>query len=231
MESNSLSIPFEIQSVETCKADDGEDFGRFTGLASTFGNVDRTGDIIAPGAFTSSIRNPRKIKMLWQHDPGEGPIGVWERMEETDKGLSVEGKLLLDVPRGQQAHTLMKARALDSMSIGFTVGKNGSDFDGESGNRVIKKIDLWEISVVTFPANTRARIQSVKQFNGFSTIKTKREYETFLRDVGGFSANQSKILAAAFKYTGDDLRDGEELDELRALIRERSQIFTSINGE
>ena len=226
MESHELSVPFELASVDNATKEDGTEVGRFSGLASTFGNVDKQGDTIAPGAFAGSIRSPKKIKMLWQHDPGEGPIGIWSHMEETDKGLAVEGQLLLEVPKGQQAHTLMKARALDSMSIGFMVGKGGQEFDDETGTRTLTKIDLWEISVVTFPANPKARIGTVKNYDGYASFKSKRELEAGLRDVFGFTGQQAKaIVAAGWQPKASDLRDGEDLDEIRELLKAQARKF------
>ncbi len=224
MQNLAIDVPFEIKTIETGKEEDGTEIGRFSGLASTFGNIDKVGDIIAPGAFAGSIRVPKKIKMLWMHDPSEGPIGLWEKIEETDKGLEVEGKLLLDVPRATQAHVLMKARALDSLSIGFRLPKNGAEFDNETGNRLLKKIELMEISVVTFPANPKARIGSVK---GLEDIATVREFEAFLRDAGGFSVNQAKAIAAAGWQRGQsELRDeAGGLDELSKLLKGRLGIW------
>lgn len=224
MQSHTIDVPFEIHGIDIGKAEDGTEVGRFSGLASTFGNIDKVGDVIAPGAFKASIKNPKKIKMLWMHDPSEGPIGLWEKIEETDKGLEVEGKLLLDVPRGTQAHVLMKARAIDSLSIGFRIPKDGAVFDTDTGNRLLKKIELMEVSVVTFPANPKARIGAVK---GYQDITTVRELEAFLRDAGGFSVNQAKAIAAAGWQNGQsELRDeAGGLDELSDLLRRRTDIW------
>ena len=127
------------------------------GWASTFGNKDSGDDIIVAGAFADSIR-VRKPKMLWQHDSHQ-VIGVWESAVETDQGLYVKGTIL-DTTLGNDAYKLAKAGAIDSMSIGYAV--KDSSYDQKTGVRTLKKLDLWEVSLVTFPMNDRATITRVK---------------------------------------------------------------------
>jgi hypothetical protein len=127
------------------------------GWASTFGNKDAGDDIILPGAFKDSLA-VRKPKMLWQHDTGE-LIGVWDAATETDKGLYVKGRFA-DTPRGNEAYTLAKMGALDSMSIGYSTKEATYDYD--TGTRTLKQLDLWEVSLVTFPMNDQATITAVK---------------------------------------------------------------------
>jgi HK97 family phage prohead protease len=139
--------------------------GTFTGYGAVFGNLDADRDIIHAGAFAKTLKKktPSKIKLLWQHDPAQ-PIGVWEAMEEDKRGLKVKGKLLINqgVPKADEAYALLKAGALDAMSIGFAIPKDGAEWDSAKGVRDIKEVDLWEISLVTFPANHRARVTRVK---------------------------------------------------------------------
>lgn len=92
--------------------------GVFTGYASVFNTVDRHHEIVAPGAFQKSIKSADMPKMLWQHDP-KYPIGRWTKIEETPKGLWVEGKLFLDLPKAKEAYTLLQENILDGLSIGF----------------------------------------------------------------------------------------------------------------
>lgn len=127
------------------------------GWASTFGNKDSYDDVILPGAFADSIKE-RMPKMLWQHD-SRHVIGVWESATETEQGLYVKGRIL-DTTLGNDAYKLAKAGAIDSMSIGYSVKE--AAYDQQSGIRTIKTIDLWEVSLVTFPANEKAQITVVK---------------------------------------------------------------------
>jgi HK97 family phage prohead protease len=127
------------------------------GWASTFGGIDSYGDTIVPGAFAESIKI-RKPKMLWQHDSRQ-VIGVWDSATETEHGLYIKGHIL-DTTLGNDAYKLAKAGAIDSMSIGYAVKE--STYDQKTGIRSLKKIDLWEVSLVTFPANEDAAITMVK---------------------------------------------------------------------
>ena len=140
---------FEIKSVT---AD-----GTFEGYASLFNREDLGRDIIQPGAFRESLlkRGAAKIKMLFQHNASE-PIGVWDEIREDARGLYVKGRLMLAVAKAREVLALMRAGALDGLSIGFKAEK--ARRDGRSGVRRIEKIDLWEISVVTFPMLPEARV-------------------------------------------------------------------------
>ena len=131
--------------------------GTFAGYASLFGVRDTCGDIVAPGAFVASLRRRRaaSVKMLWQHRADE-PIGVWNEIVEDARGLKVRGRLDLSVGRAREALSLIRAGALDGLSIGFRTLRAASD--PKTGARRLLEIDLIEISIVTFPALPQARI-------------------------------------------------------------------------
>lgn len=135
--------------------------GCFEGYASLFEQEDLGRDIVLRGAFQESLRKsgvPR-VKMLFQHDPNE-PIGVWREIYEDARGLYVCGQLMLDVARAREVLSLMRAGALDGLSIGFRVLEGRRD--PKTGIRRLKKVDLWEVSIVTFPMLSTARVQAVK---------------------------------------------------------------------
>ena len=210
LEIKSLSFAWEF------KLEDGDE-GTFTGLASTFGNRDLVGDIIERGAFAKSLkRRPAdKIKLLHQHSTDK-VLGVLEEAEETQRGLKIKGRLALGTQLGAETLELLRMGALDALSIGFSVPKGGAVFDDDRGVRILKEIDLFEISIVTFPANERARITGVKEI-GPEDIKTKREFEDALRDAG-FSHSTVAYLAANWQPPA--LRDGGgDLSELLASIK------------
>ena len=135
--------------------------GVFEGYASLFGVADLGKDVVAPGAFGESLarRGAGGVRMLWQHDPAE-PIGRWLRIVEDGRGLRVRGRLNLAVERAKEIHALMREGAVDGLSIGFKVERARKD---PSGLRRLEKLDLWEISLVTFPMHPGARVSGVKR--------------------------------------------------------------------
>jgi HK97 family phage prohead protease len=184
-----MTLQYKLFALRDLKATEG-DTRIIEGWASTFGNKDSDDDIIAPGAFTDSIKE-RTPKMLWQHDSSQ-PIGVWLEAKETDQGLYVKGQIA-DTTLGNDVYKLLKAGAIDSMSIGYVATKYSIDED--TGTRTLQAIDLWEVSVVTFPANDKARITGVK-----SKPATPRDLEHLLRDAGGYSQSEAKkIVAGGYK--------------------------------
>ncbi len=122
----------------------------FEGYASLFGVPDGGGDVVAKGAFAASLRRipPAKVRLLYQHFAHE-PIGVWEEIREDAKGLYVRGRLVTEVQRGREVMALIREGALDGLSIGFRTVR--ATRDPASGHRILNEIELWEISVVTFP--------------------------------------------------------------------------------
>ena len=153
MKTETKFAPAELASVE-------ED-GTFSGYASLFGKADLGRDIVLPGAFRASLtkRGAAGIKMLFQHDPAE-PIGVWSEIREDQQGLFVKGKLTTGVARAREVLSLMRAGALDGLSIGYRTVRGRTD--SKTGIRSLVEVDLWEISVVTFPMLPEARVASVK---------------------------------------------------------------------
>ena len=130
--------------------------GRFAGYASVFNKLDSGGDIVLPGAFVKSLAKRRgRIRLLFQHDPKE-PVGTWESMAEDSHGLFVTGRLVPGVPRSDALKRLIESRALDGLSIGFRTVKASR----RDGNRLLHEIDLYEVSIVTFPMMEEARIAS-----------------------------------------------------------------------
>lgn len=181
METKKRNFPLQIEDIENS--------GYFSGYASVFDVVDNHNDMIVGGAF-SSLKNSDindNVKLLWQHRPDE-PIGIITKIYEDKNGLYVEGKLLLDVERAKEAYTLLKSGAINGLSIGYNV--TDFDIDVKTGVRIIKGINLFEISLVTFPANNHAGVTDVKN----TLPETVREFEQFLREAG-FSRKQSKSIS------------------------------------
>ncbi|NBJ11500.1 HK97 family phage prohead protease [Microvirga arsenatis] len=136
--------------------------GVFEGYASLFGEADLGKDVVMPGAFRDSLkaRGAAQVRLLWQHDPAQ-PIGRWLSIAEDRRGLRVRGRLNLAVERARDIHALMRDGAVDGLSIGFRVERARAE--RPTGLRRLEKLDLWEISVVTFPMLPGARVETVKQ--------------------------------------------------------------------
>ncbi|WP_275782439.1 HK97 family phage prohead protease [Pararhizobium gei] len=193
--------------------------GTFSGHGSVFGNIDRVNDVVVRGAFSKSLAartNP--IPILWMHRKDE-PIGVFTRAEEDDKGLYVEGVLLVDeVARAKEAYALMRAKAVTGLSIGYFI-KN-SWVDPVTGVNYLNELQVEEVSVVSFPANDEARIDTVKSLLAKGGVPTIRDMENVLRDLG-FSKSQA-VAVASHGHKG--LRDADEASnlDLSALIAQVS---------
>ncbi|HZH12469.1 MAG TPA: HK97 family phage prohead protease [Microvirga sp.] len=147
-----LAEPFDVIDAD----------GVFEGYASLFGIADLGKDVVMPGAFTDSLRKREAsaVRLLWQHDPAT-PIGRWLSIEEDRRGLRVRGKLNLAVGQARDIHALMREGAVDGLSIGFRVERARAE--RPTGLRRLEKLDLWEISIVTFPMLPGARVESVKR--------------------------------------------------------------------
>ena len=196
---NKLDYPLEIREVR-------ED-GTFTGYGSVFGNVDAYGDIVEAGAFAKSIEK-KKPALLWQHDPTQ-PVGVWEEISEDKHGLLMRGRLLIGkVAKATEARELLKAGAISGLSIGYMPVKWEYDKDPRDSDekakrtvRRLKEIDLWEVSLVTFPANDAARVTGVKN------LATIQDVEESLRDAG-YSRSEAKSLISRIKDLQRDAESG-----------------------
>lgn len=131
---------------------------RIEGYASLFDQSDQTGDRVVRGAYAASLAalagDGRRVKMLWQHDPTR-PIGVWDEVREDSRGLWVKGRLLDTTQQGREAAALIEAGALDGLSIGYRTKQAARD---DHGNRLLKEVELWEVSLVTFPMLPTARV-------------------------------------------------------------------------
>ncbi|MEA2942600.1 MAG: uncharacterized protein QOD09_3129 [Bradyrhizobium sp.] len=136
--------------------------GAIEGYASLFGEVDAARDMVMPGAFAQTLkqRGLRKIPMLFQHDPSE-PVGIWLDLAEDWRGLKARGRLIPDVMRARELLALLKAGAVDGLSIGYRTVRG--QIDPKSRVRRLYQVDLWEISIVTFPLLNGARVSAVKQ--------------------------------------------------------------------
>jgi HK97 family phage prohead protease len=150
--------------------------GSIEGYASLFGEIDQARDMVMPGAFRETLkqRGLRKIPMLFQHDPSE-PVGVWLELVEDWRGLIARGRLIPDVLRARELLSLLKAGAVDGLSIGYRTVRG--QIDPKTRVRRLYQVDLWEISIVTFPLLNGARVSAVKQAPKVSRLREAAERE------------------------------------------------------
>lgn len=173
-------------SLKTWDAD-----GSFSGYASVFGIIDAQQEEVAPGAFHGSLKAWHEVgkmpKLLWQHDCRQ-PIGFWQEIREDDHGLFVKGQLLLDLVQGREAYSLIKNGIVDGLSIGFITvrSRRAEGPRGKSGVRILEEVNLQEISLVTFAANPRAKVERVKMVDPEWEVLINRlgHLETFLKEGG-----------------------------------------------
>ncbi len=173
--------------------------GTFSGYASLFGQADLGRDMVMPGAFAASLkkRGAAGVKMLFQHDPNQ-PIGVWLDIREDGEGLYVKGRLTTEVERAREVLSLMRAGALDGLSIGYRTVRGRTD--AKTGIRSLYEVDLWEISVVTFPMLPEARVSAVKAARDAGRLPTTREFERFLVQDAGLTRSEARtVIASGFK--------------------------------
>ncbi len=203
----------------------------FEGYGAVFGNVDSYGDAIQPGAFADTLAAAQKSgiwpAMLLQHGGwGMGaedmtPIGIWTSMAEDGIGLKVSGKLA-DTARGREAYALLKMEprpAITGLSIGYIAKEWTQRSKPEEPRRTLKKVDLMEVSLVTFPANGKARISAVKSLDEIASLA---DAEAYLREVGGLSKSQAVAFIARVKAAADR-GEPDTLSELRESLQKRGR--------
>ena len=202
------------------------DDGTIEGYGSVFGVRDNWDDIIAKGAFAASLAAHKAAgtmpAMLWQHS-SEAPIGVWTDMVEDDKGLYIKGQLVMDTVRGKEAHALLKAGAINGLSIGF-MSKQWA-YDRDTDVRTLTEVDLWEVSLVTFPANEKARVTNVKASP--DELATPKDAERILREAG-FSKSDATAIVSRVMRMGEERSDSAK--SAAAAIKAANRLLESIKS-
>lgn len=203
----------------------------FSGYGAVFGNVDSYGDVIQKGAFKKSLSEAKRSgmwpAMLSQHgawgmtSEDLTPVGIWTDMDEDDTGLRLEGKFA-ETQRGRELYTLMKMDprpAISGLSIGYIAKEFTVGTKPEEPRRLLKRVELVEVSPVTFPANLKARVQSVK--DGLSI----RDVERALRDVGFSQAEAKAVLAGGYKAMPQ--RDVDGIEALADMLRRNIETLSA----
>jgi HK97 family phage prohead protease len=202
------------------------DSGRFAGYASVFGGVDSYKDTIVKGAYEYTLRKNGKPKMFVQHDSTALPVGKWVSAKEDDHGLLVEGEFTPGMVRADEVRAALKHGTVDGLSIGYMLGKNDFE-DMADGGRLIKRVTkLVEVSIVTFPADSAARVDLSSVKSEIDGLETIRDFESFLRDAGGFSKGLTEALVSRARIVFARGEPGEEID---AKAQEHINRILSIN--
>lgn len=201
-------------SLSDCEIKLAADTGKFEGYASTFNNVDSYGDTILPGAYKDTLSANGLPKMFILHRSYELPIGKWLDASEDSKGLYVKGELTPGLSMANDVGAALKHGTLDGLSIGYALRK--ADYqpsDKLEGGRIIKKVSLLsEISPVTFPADSFARIDLASVKSDLQSIETVKEFENYLREAGKFSRDHAKMLVAQAKSIFGQRDAGNKVD-------------------
>jgi HK97 family phage prohead protease len=208
-----LNNPLADCQVKFSKTEEGV----FEGYASTFGNVDSYGDTVVKGAYKKTLEDNPRPKMFFNHDSWSAPIGIWTDLKEDDTGLYVKGEFTLGNSRARDIYESLKHGAVDGMSIGYTLPEGGyEERSKDEEGLILKEINLHEVSVVTFPAETTARVTDVKEFREeISGIHTLRDAELFLRDADLFSRSMATAFVSRLKSVIQ--RDAEdEIEQIKA---------------
>lgn len=174
--------------------------GTITGYGSVFGVRDNGGDIVMPGAFSKSIASGRKVLMLWQHNP-DRPIGVWTEIDQDAHGLRVKGQISLNTQLGREAYALLEMGALDGLSMGYraTVAEKTADA------RLIQEVELWEVSIVSFPMNRAATIAEVKAAPADDT-RNAEEGDTSPEEIPAIAATEPVIEEDTHEMTPEEMK-------------------------
>jgi HK97 family phage prohead protease len=211
-------LPIEVKRVVGA--------GEVDGYASTFGNVDLAGDIVAPGAFAKTLAEHKAANtmpaLLWSHDMS-APCGTWTDAKEDRIGLRMKGRLTLDTVRGAEARAL----AIDG-ALGLSIGFRTRDSGLEKGRRVLKDLQLFEVSLVAIPANPQAKLISVKSAVESGEI-TPRMIEQLLRD-GGVPQRFAKALIAGGWRAAGRCDDGEAVDALVQAVKANTEVLSCLRN-
>ena len=206
-----------------------DETGTIEGYGSVFGVEDTYGDIVEKGAFADTLKSGRKVRMLWQHR-ADMPLGVWDEMREDDRGLYAKGRINLESSIGRDAYGAIRMGAIEGLSIGFRIPKGGAEWDEETGIRRLKSADLWELSVVTFPANEVANIDSVKGSISLEDLDQLdiAGLERLLREAGPMTRDGAKRFL--HRHTAlIRLREAEDL-EAAELARKASDLVRRLRA-
>jgi HK97 family phage prohead protease len=217
-----MTMETKFLAFDEFKAD--EEARTIEGYGSVYDYTDSQNDIVLRGAFAKSLKGKMPV-MLWQHRSDLIP-GTWDVAEETDKGLLMRGRIYKGANvMGIDVYDLLKDKAIKGLSIGYTPKRQ--EFDRDKGTRKLLEVELHEVSLVTFPANDRAKVTRVKSQEG--ALMTEREFEEFLRDVGELSQKEAKLIVSEGYRALLKHRDGGADGPREELLAGQAQLANLFN--
>lgn len=226
-----INVPFSVKAI----SDEDPEYFYFEGYASTFGNVDSYDDVVVRGAFVKSLQQTPNFKIFWQHD-SQMPLGVPVYASEDTKGLYIKCKLpKSDAFVRDRVIPQMKCGSIDRMSIGYSTTKCSYKMDNGIQLRMLEEVKLWEVSLVSIPANDQAVVTNFKAAQ-LDEVKSLKDVEGFLKDAG-MSAKTAKTLISKIKEFSnlrdegetEQKRDASACPDFKSVIDEITKTTQSIN--
>jgi len=205
--------------------------GEFEGYASVFNSNDSVNDTILPGAFSKTLSGGINPKMFVNHNHRDVPVGDWLEMREDDYGLFAVGKIDMNHRDGPTVYSALKRKAMDGLSIGFRMTKDDYEWKENNDGRVIKNMDLFETSVVSYPAESSARINAVKGL--IEAVDDLKSLEAVLRDEGFSRAAATALISRVKQLTRCDSEDElrKTISEQEAVIERFKSRIATLNGQ
>lgn len=215
-----MKIIYAIKSENLAVKDD----GYISGYCSVFGQVDTYEDTIEPHAYDAVVASGTKPLMFFNHASYCVPIGVWDKLSVDGRGLFIEGRLNLNNKQGKEVFDALKFGSMNGLSVAITMQDEDVEYDDE-GIRHIKNVrELYEVSIVNFPADKNARISDIKS----DTIKSIRDVEHSLCEVGFSQTDAKGVISLVKTALTKEQRDAEKAKAEEAI---KAHIFSILNAK
>lgn len=219
-------LPLQLVELKVIKAKGDSDLFEFEGYGSVWDSVDSYGDTIVKGAFAESLK-ARRPMMFFGHSPGRVP-GKWIQYKEDDKGLFLRGQLTPGHSEAEDLEASLRHESISGLSIGgYTTGAEWIEEDGKFVGRKINKFELYEVSVVSMPAEDNARIDGTSLKALLDECETPAELEDLLREVAGMS----KSMATAFVARSRRIARGEPAEREAPKVAAAQELLDAMKFE
>lgn len=215
-----------IKKIKTKLTTESE--GKIKGYASVFGGIDCYNDTIEKNAYDNVIKEGILPKMFFNHDELSLPIGKWESMSVDDKGFLLEGSLNLELEKAKELYSAIKFGSVDGLSIGFGMNDGDFEYDKDDVRHINNISQLYEVSIVTFPADGNARISDIKSLDDLDSLS---EIEHYLRDAGSFSRKDATSIVSRIKRVLSHQSDSEKEQDFTSVVEKLRKLNQKLKGE